>query len=224
VVALRWRQARYREPVTDALSRALWESHQDLAVATLGHPFVRGLSDGALPRQTFAGYVAQDAFFLEAFARAYALALAHSPDRHGIDAFTDLIVGVRDELRLHGEYARRWGIDLSLVDPTDATLAYTRFLHATAARGDTGLTCAAMVPCMRLYAYLGQQLSQEHPHPTYQEWISTYADPAFEALATRLEDLLDRYGDARAGEPYRTAMRLELAFFDSAWNAGRAGQ
>ena len=28
----------------------------------------------------FAGYVAQDAFFLESFARAYALALAHSPD------------------------------------------------------------------------------------------------------------------------------------------------
>ena len=46
----------------------------------LAHPFVRGLADGSLPRQVFSGYVAQDAFFLEAFARAYALALAASPD------------------------------------------------------------------------------------------------------------------------------------------------
>jgi thiaminase/transcriptional activator TenA len=148
------------------------------------------------------------------------LALAHSPDRYGIDAFTDLIVGVRDELRLHGEYARRWGIDLSLVEPATATLAYTRYLHATAATGDTGLTCAAMVPCMRLYAYLGQQLSEEESRPTFQEWITTYADPQFEALAVRLEGLLDRYGGERAREPYRTAMRLELDFFDSAWQSG----
>jgi thiaminase/transcriptional activator TenA len=210
--------------VTGALSRKLWKSNEDLAVATLDHPFVRGLADGTLPRNTFAGYVAQDAYFLESFARAYALALAHSPDRHGIEEFTDLIVGVRDELRLHGEYARRWDIDLSLVEPSDATLAYTRFLHETAASGDAGLTCAAMVPCMRLYAYLGQELSRRQPQPAYQEWIDTYADPEFDRLAARLEDLLDRYSDARAAEPYRTAMRLELEFFESAWRSGSGGQ
>lgn len=41
---------------------------------------------------------------------------------------------------------------------------------------------AAMVPCMRLYAFLGAELSQGRElegHP-YREWIETYASPAFQ--------------------------------------------
>ncbi len=34
--------------------------------------------------ECFQIYVAQDAYFLESFARAYALALAKSPDREGV--------------------------------------------------------------------------------------------------------------------------------------------
>ena len=63
-----------------ALSESLWQRNRVLAKAALGHPFVQGIGDGSLSRESFAGYIAQDAFFLESFARAYALALAHSPD------------------------------------------------------------------------------------------------------------------------------------------------
>src|SRR5205823_6719671 len=104
-------------------------------------------------------YIGQDSFFLESFARAYALAIAHSPDRTGLDAFANLLNGVREELNLHASYARKWDIDLSTVSPMPATAAYTDFLLATAALGGMGLTCAAMTPCMRLYAHLGQQLA-----------------------------------------------------------------
>ena len=51
--------------------------------------------------------------------------------------------------------------------------------------------------------------------------MDTYASRDLEALASRLEGLLDRY----AGEPerlvqlYRRAMELELAFFQAAWDA-----
>ena len=55
------------------LSAALWAGSADLAGDALAGPFVTGLADGSLPRDLFAGYVAQDAFFLEAFARGYAL-------------------------------------------------------------------------------------------------------------------------------------------------------
>jgi thiaminase/transcriptional activator TenA len=113
----------------------LWADNTDLADAALAHPFVRGIADGTLPRERFAGYVAQDAFFLEAFARAYALAVAHSPDRAALEAFADLLAGVREELRLHDTYATGWGIDLARVEPGPATLGYTEFLLATASRG-----------------------------------------------------------------------------------------
>src|SRR3712207_7643856 len=41
------------------------------------------------------------------------------------------------------------------------------------------LTAAAMTPCMRLYAHLGRSLSPETAGE-YAEWVTTYADPAFE--------------------------------------------
>lgn len=201
-----------------SLARSLWEGNADLAAAALAHPFVRGLSDGSLPRESFAAYVAQDAYFLEAFARAYAFAVAYSPDRVALEAFADLLSGVRDELRLHDSYAVRWGIDLSTVEPAATTLAYTEFLLVVASTGGLGVTCAAMAPCMRLYAHLGQSLSGRAADP-YAEWVSTYADPGFEALAVTLEGLLDTHaGDtAVVHEAYGRAMRLELAFFDTAF-------
>ena len=143
------------------LSARLWADNGDLAAAALAHPFVRGLADGSLPREIFAGYVAQDAFFLESFARAYALALARSPDRPTLLALADLLAGVREELGLHASYAARWGIDLAGVEPAPATLAYTEFLLATAATGGLGEMCAAMTPCMRLYAWLGAVARRE---------------------------------------------------------------
>jgi thiaminase/transcriptional activator TenA len=199
-----------------AVARALWDENAALADAALRHPFVRGLADGTLPAGRFAAYIAQDAFFLESFARAYALALAHSPDRSGVDTFAELIGGVRDELRLHASYAGRLGIDLAAVEPAPATLAYTDFLLATASIGGPGQTCAAMTPCMRLYAYLGQSLASEPHSDTYAEWITTYADPSFEELAATVERLLDAYSSDvdRERFVYSRAMHLELNFFE----------
>ncbi len=202
-----------------SLAKVLWGQNADLAQAALRHPFVQGIGRGSLPRERFQRYVGQDAFFLEAFARAYALGLAHSSDRDTLRAFFELLAGVLDELKLHASYAARWGIALDAAAPSPATLAYTDFLLATAALGGVGQTCAAMTPCMRLYAFLGQALAaggtrEDNP---YAEWVRTYADPGFEALAARLERLLDRHApDTPAVRAtYRRAMRLEVAFFDA---------
>jgi thiaminase (transcriptional activator TenA) len=207
--------------MTTGLATALWTANAALARACLHDPFVRGIADGGLPIESFRAYVAQDAYFLEAFARAYALMLARSPDRHGLEHFYALIGGVLDELRLHTAYATRWQVDLSRAVPAAATRAYTDFLLATASLQSVGETCAAMTPCMRLYAYLGQQLSagaaQSVSATPYQEWIDTYAAPEFEALAATLESLLERYAsDAESVRgAYRRAMQLELAFFQA---------
>ena len=199
------------------LSARLWADNGDLAAAALAHPFVSRLGDGSLPREIFAGYVAQDAFFLESFARAYALALARSTDTPTLLALADLLGGVREELGMHSSYAARWGIDMAGVVPTSATLAYTEFLLATAATGGLALVFAAMTPCMRLYAWLGASLDASAAGP-YAEWVQTYADPSFQTLAARLEQLLDEQDDDNPAvhATYRRAMRLELDFFDAA--------
>jgi thiaminase (transcriptional activator TenA) len=208
-----------------SLARTLWTANGDLAASALVHPFLCGIADGSLPEAVFAGYVAQDAFFLEAFARGYALGVARSPDRGGLDTFADLLQGVREELRLHAGYAARWGIDLAAVVPAPATLAYTDFLLATASLGDVGVLCAAMAPCMRLYAHLGAAVA-EGAADRYREWVDAYSAPEFERLAATLEGLLDRYAGDTAGvrDAYRRAMRLEVAFFDAAWAGGSASR
>ncbi|RDH75665.1 TenA family protein [Mycolicibacterium moriokaense] len=199
------------------LSAQLWSDSADVAAAALAHPFVRGIGDGSLSRELFAGYIAQDAFFLESFARAYALALARSPDTSTLLTLADLLGGVRQELGLHTSYAQSWGIDMAGVQPWPATSAYTEFLLATATTQDLGVIYAAMCPCMRLYAWLGASLDAREAGP-YAQWVSTYADPEFDAIAASLERLLDEQADdgPAVRTAYRRAMRLELGFFEAA--------
>jgi len=98
------------------LADLLWQNDRDLADACLVHPFVRGLADGSLPTARYRDYVAQDAFFLRAFAAAYALAGARCRDAAGQQLYAQLAQGVDDELRLHRQQAERLGIDLSTQD------------------------------------------------------------------------------------------------------------
>lgn len=200
-------------------ARDLWEACQDLVRICEAHPFVQGIASGALPRERFAFYVGQDAFFLDAFARAYALAFAKAPDREAMADLRALLEGTFEELRLHQGYAARWGISLA-PEPAPATRAYTDFLLRVAALEPAGHIVAAMTPCMRLYAYLGRTLRPfTDPASPYREWVETYASDAFEALARRLEGLLDRLPGEEAVQQdlYRTAMTLEVRFFDAAY-------
>ena len=205
-----------------SLARTLWEANHDGAERILAHGFVHGLADGTLPLASFKSYVAQDAYFLAAFARAYAFCLANSTSRDDLYGFSELIAGVLDELKLHSGYAERWKVDLTSVVPITATRDYVDFLLETARRGNLGETIAAMTPCMRLYAFLGQMLNRGEPDPLYAEWVKSYADPGFEALAARLEQLLDAHAtDSPAVRAnYRRAMELEYGFFDANfWDA-----
>jgi len=198
------------------LHELLWKANADLATACRDHPFVRGLGDGTLPSAAVRRYVAQDAFFLRAFLRAYALALAKCADEPHQRTLYELMGGVLDELRLHAAYAARLGIDLHDVAPLPAAQAYTDFLHETAWRAPLGEIIAAMTPCLRLYAWLGTALApQNRPGHPYGDWIETYSGAAFGELADRLDALLDATADdtpaVRAA--YRRAMECELAFF-----------
>ena len=61
---------------------------QALAEECLAHPFVRGLGDGSLDPEVFKHYVAQDAFFLQAFFSAYALGAVRAVGEKGAAYWT----------------------------------------------------------------------------------------------------------------------------------------
>jgi thiaminase/transcriptional activator TenA len=205
-----------------SLSTILWDANQELAIACLDNPFVQGIADGTLPTSTFAYYVGQDAFFLEAFARAYSIAAAKAPDWDCFGVFHQLASGVFEELKLHQTYANAWNVDLKQVTPGVATRRYTDFLLATAWSSSVGVTTCAMLPCMKLYAFLGQSLAQhDRPAHAYTDWIQTYSNSEFEDLAEQLATLANAYaspGDAEQ-EAYRYAMQCEFDFFQAAWDS-----
>lgn len=198
------------------LHQKLWDQNANLVVDCLNHPFVRGLGDGTLDTEAFRSYVAQDAFFLQAFTRAYALALAKSRNMKQAQTFHGLIGGVLDELKLHAGYAKELDIKLDTVRPFPATLAYTNFLLARAWHGELAEILAAMVPCMKLYHHIGTSLlPQLHPTHPYKDWIQSYSSPEFDVLCRKLEELLDQIASdtPAVGDAYRYAMQCEFDFF-----------
>ncbi|MFP4134800.1 MAG: TenA family protein [Halothece sp.] len=205
-----------------SISQTLWQQNQDLAEASLNHPFVQGIADGSLKQACFAFYVGQDVFFLESFARAYSIAAAKAPDWEGFNSFHELTGGVLEELNLHQSYAQQWGVDLKEVTPSVATRRYTDFLLATAWGKEVGLTAAAMTPCMRLYYFLGTELAKDGVgNHQYSDWIQTYSNPEFQELVSNLETLVDRYvtTEEEANHHYRYALLCERDFFAAAWES-----
>lgn len=200
------------------LHDVLWRANFPLAQSCLAHPFVQALGEGTLKADLFRAFIAQDAFFLGAFRKAYAVALARSDETESTASLYELLGGVLDELKLHHSYATELGINLESVVPNPACRAYTNFLLRTAWHTSLGETVAAMAPCMRLYAYLGGELvgkcRPEHP---YRRWIEAYSGKEFRRLAERLETLLDRVAadNKEIQDSYRYALQCELDFFSA---------
>ncbi|NEO28828.1 MAG: TenA family protein [Kamptonema sp. SIO4C4] len=202
------------------LSQELWNDHQEIARRCLNHPFVTGIASGQLDLEKFKFYIGQDAFFLEAFARAYSITAAKAPDWTGFNELHQLAGAVLTELNLHKQLAAEWGVTLDKVQPSPATRRYTDFLLATAWGQETGLTTVAMSPCMRLYAFLGQEIAKQGVKDhQYTSWVQTYSSDEFEQFAQTLESLVNRYAAATlpTRETYRYALYCEEAFFSAAW-------
>jgi thiaminase/transcriptional activator TenA len=89
---------------------------------------------------------------------------------------------------------------------------------------DLGEIVAALVPCMRLYRFLGTELTAflrpDHP---YREWIATYSSDWFKAQSDRVESILDKVATdtPTVREVYRYAMQCELVFFSAPMKAVR---
>ncbi len=180
------------------------------------------VADGSLARSQFAYYVGQDAFFLEAFARAYCVAAAKAPDWEGFTTFHTLAAGVLDELHLHQAYAASWQVDLPAV-PGAATRRYTDFLLATAWGCEVGLTTVAMVPaCAYMPFWAKSWLKGAWPTIPMLAGFALTAIQCLRGLAQQLERLGDRHTTltSQARSTYRYAMQCEQDFFQAALGSG----
>ena len=183
-----------------SFSADLWQSITPIYAAILDHPFVRGLTDGSLPRGSFRFYAVQDALYLRDFARALSIAAARAPQDDWIIMFNEHAAGtLKVERALHES-----------------------FLLATAYSAPFHETVAALLPCYWIYWEVGKALERSgSADPLYARWIGTYASEEFGALVRLVIDCLNEMA-ARHGASEREAMarhfvttsRYEWMFWD----------
>ena len=189
----------------------LWYSIEPIYAAILRHPFVRGLTDGSLPRESFQFYAVQDALYLREFARALSMAAARAPRDDWIIMFNEHAAGaLRVERALHEGFFREWGLSQEEVAATPlapTNLAYTSYLLAVAYSAPFHEVLAALLPCYWIYWEVGKELERGgSPDSLYARWIETYASAEFGALVRAVRDATDATAE-RLKEDERDAMR-----------------
>lgn len=209
-----------------SLATRLWAGIEPTFAAILRHPFVTGLTDGSLDRESFAFYVVQDAVYLTDYARALAVVGAKAPTSPDIAMFARHAAGaIEVERSLHDSLLADLGIDGALVaaaEPAPTNLAYTSYLLATVHTGSFVEGLAAVLPCYWIYAEVGRHLiGRGSPDPRYQRWIDTYGGGEFAAVVREVLELTDRVGEsvseeeeAAAHAAFRTTARYEWMFWD----------
>ncbi len=184
--------------MTDSFAAELWRGITGIYAAILEHPFVTGLADGSLPRESFEFYVIQDALYL----RKYAQALAAVASRAAVTGETEMFARhasgiVAVEMGLHESLLADLGIDpgvAAAAEEAPTTLAYTSYLLA-ACGGAYGEGVGAVLPCYWIYWEVGKHLlEQGSPDPRYQRWIDTYAGEEFGDEAREVIAVTDRLG------------------------------
>ena len=194
----------------------------------LGHPFVTGLTDGSLPMESFAYYVAQDAHYLRDYARALAMVSAKAPGEASVAMFAAHAQGALEvEQQLHAGFAR----DLAATHAEEfdrtaspATVAYTSYLLRVCALGDYAQALAAVLPCYWIYAEVGAALARHSsPNPLYARWIATYGGEEFAAVVAAVLEAVDIVGET-AGPAQVAAMREHVLITSKYewmfWDAG----
>jgi thiaminase/transcriptional activator TenA len=189
----------------------LWAVMEPVFKQILEHPFVTGLTDGSLPMESFAYYVAQDSHYLRDYARALALVAAKAPDESTLAMFAAHAQGaIEVEKQLHAGFAHdlqpAYAAEFSSpVSPT--TLAYTSYLLRVCSQGDFAQGLAAVLPCYWIYAEVGAALfTKSSPQPLFARWIETYGGEEFAGIVAAVLDAVDAVGRT-AGAAQVSAMR-----------------
>ncbi len=171
----------------------LWKSIETIYAAILRHPFLKGLTDGSLPHESFRFYAVQDALYLREFARALSIAAARAPQDDWIVMFNEHAAGaLKVERALHESFFREFGLGPQQVAATPlapTTLAYTSYLLSVAYAAPFHESIAALLPCYWIYWEVGKDLERAgSPDPLYARWIGTYASAEFGSLVRAVLD------------------------------------
>jgi thiaminase (transcriptional activator TenA) len=211
--------------MSSSFSSELWHGITGIYDAILQHPFVTGLADGSLTRESFEFYVIQDALYLRKYAQSLAAVASSAADPAETEMFARHAAGiVAVEMGLHESLLADLGIDPALAaaaEEAPTTLAYTSYLLA-ACGGSYAEGVGAVLPCYWIYWEVGKHLLERgSPDPRFQRWIDTYGAEEFGDEAREVIAVADRLGQevgaaerTRIDRHFRATSRYEWMFWD----------
>jgi thiaminase/transcriptional activator TenA len=202
-----------------------WDRIRSIYDDILALDFINELMSGKLATEKFAYYIAQDAIYLEHFARALALIAARAHNVEDVLVFTRFAEGaIVVENALHDSYFKDYNIQPADIGP--ACHHYVHFLKSTAALDSVEVAMAAVLPCFWIYKLVGDEIylyQNKHNNP-YQKWIDTYAGQEFTILVERAIRICDKAAaqctptqQEAMIAAFVTASKLELEFWKSAY-------
>jgi len=194
-----------------AFTFELWNEVTPIFDAILVHPFIQGLTDGSLARDSFEFYAIQDALYLREFARALSILAAKAPAEELIVMFNEHAAGaLQVERSLHESFFRDFGLTEDAVRATPmapTNLAYTSYLLSVAYSRPVYEVVAVVLPCYWIYWEVGKALlAKGSPDELYQRWIDTYGAEEFGQLVEAVLKVTNDLAEP-LGSPARLAMK-----------------
>lgn len=210
--------------MTAAFTERVWADAASVRAAVDAHPFVRELGAGTLDPARFTYYLAQDAHYLQSYARALAAAAVKADTTADLAFFAK---AAHDAVVVEQELHRAHVGDIERHPRSPTCVGYTSYLLGVAQTHGYPELVAALLPCYSIYQDLGARMLARAGdlagHP-YADWIAMYADPSFEiatsaarAIADRLALTADGATLTRMAEAFAMGVRWEWAFWDAAW-------
>jgi thiaminase/transcriptional activator TenA len=207
-----------------ALTDEMWTASKPIYEKTLQHAFLRGLSDGSLPRRAFEFYLVEDAKYLRAFGQALSILASKAPrDDWAITLNQHAAETTQAEIELHESLLKGVsGRDLPMA-PTNR--AYTNHLLVTVTRDTFSEGLAAVLPCYWIYREVGRELKRRgSKDQDYQKWIDQYSSDAYGKVVKQVLDMMNSEAQSmtpsrrrRAIELFVLGARYEYMFWDMAW-------
>ncbi|WP_018924518.1 thiaminase II [Salsuginibacillus kocurii] len=194
-------------------SEQLRKESDPIFEAIFAHPFVQGIAEGTVPKESLIHYVKQDYEYLSTFCRIYGLAISKCDQREDMAFFQEQIAFVlNDEVHPHNNFCEVAGVtykDLQASPLAPTAHHYTRHMLEAAHNGSLGETLTALAPCPWTYYEIGLRLMEEvkpdENHP-FNEWIRFYATEEVKDIVNNFKEKIDRSAEL-AGESERERMR-----------------
>ncbi|MDH4991153.1 TenA family protein [Aquamicrobium lusatiense] len=214
--------------MTERFSETLRLASEPLWTQAVNHRFVGELFAGAVPDAVMSSYLVQDHRFLDSFLTLLGAAIATSDSfeaRLRFGRFIGMVAGEENTYFLRAFEAL--GVDedqRAAIPDTKPTAGFKAIMREAAATR----SYAAALSVLNVAEWLYLDWAMQAPDPLPQnfihaEWITLHDNPDFRDFVGFLRGELDRVGPGEAEvsrDFFQGAVKLELAFFDAAYEQG----